>query len=125
MSSSHDSHAASPGADPFAHHTPEFEDPLPGPTWVVFIAIGVITAACALGVTGLYYYLAEQREENFVLSEESKVLVEANAEQSARLEGPYRREIRADNEGATAIVIPIDEAISHIVREAQGASLRN
>ena len=103
--------------DSLEHNPGDHEDPLAGPTWAVsFVSIGLFVAI-VLGVTALAYTMRDAEIRTAVIDQPNAQVEGLKAAQNARLTAPPHRELRAENGGDPAIVIPIDEAMRRIAQE--------
>ena len=109
--------------DVFEHNPGDHEDPLTGPSWFVGLVGGLILVATLLGLTALYYNMVTEEEVEKVINTGREELENLRREQSMHLVGPARREERLVNgEVVIALVIPIDQAMELVVRDAEGTS---
>lgn len=94
------------------------EDPVTAPTWSIGIAGVLVFIFCVLIVAALYYKMdRDQLARTFDAPPIVKV-EQARADQLQRLNGQMRVEMRPDNEGEPALVIPVDQAIDRYLAEA-------
>jgi len=100
-----------------------YEDPLPGPTWIVGILGAVLLAVIVLGLTALFYNAQAKEDDKKVVSKEPDEIIKLRAAQTEVLTGtPRLREVsETDAQGQTRVVqslaIPIDQAMQIIVNE--------
>lgn len=109
--------------DVFEHNPGDHEDPLTGPSWYVGIVGVLILVAMLLGLTALYYNMVTEEEVEKVINSGREELEDLRREQSLYLTGPARWEERlVDGEVVIALIIPIEEAMELVVRDAEGTS---
>ncbi|UCD76167.1 MAG: hypothetical protein JSV91_04435 [Phycisphaerales bacterium] len=82
----------------------------------VLIIAGCVLAALTLAAIAIFQDAAAKAENARVGDRYTPELTEMKRGQAARLEGPSRWEIRS--EGVRSLVIPIDEAVEAVIREA-------
>ena len=86
---------------------------------VVIIAI-ILLAAITLSAIALFQDAATKAENARVGDRYTPELTKLKRQQAARLDGPPRWEIRTED--VRSLVIPVDEAVEAVIREAAGAS---
>ena len=110
-------------SDVFEHNPGDHEDPLTGPSWCVGLVGGLILVATLLGLTAMYYNMVTEEEVEKVIIVGQEELELLRREQSMHLTGSARWEERlVDGEVVIALVIPIDQAMQLVVRDAEGTS---
>jgi hypothetical protein len=85
---------------------------------VVIIAV-ILLATIILSAIALFQDAANKAQNARVGERYTPELTELKREQAARLAGPPRWEIRTEN--VRSLVIPIDEAVEAVIREASQA----
>ena len=109
--------------DVFEHNPGDHEDPLTGPSSYVGLVGVLILVAMLLGLTALYYNMVTEEEVEKVINSGREELDDLRWEQSLHLTGPARWEERlVDGEVVIALIIPIEEAMELVVRDAEGTS---
>ena len=107
-------------SDSYEHSPGDHEDPLAGPTWVIGVAGTAILIATVLGVTALFYDVADREivtKEEQTGPKPADVMREA---QLSRLE-ISRKELRTETGDVAAVVIPIEQGIDLVIPELQGS----
>jgi hypothetical protein len=111
----------------FEHNLGDHEDPLPGPTWIVTFVGAVLLTVIILGLTALLYNAQEQEDEVKLIQRDPEELASLRDQHLAQITGePRWVEETVTVEGSQqeqkvqALVIPIDQAMQLVVKEAGG-----
>ena len=106
----------------YEHNPGEHEDPTAGFTWLMGLVGVLLLVVVILGLTALYYNVKAEMFQRQVVSAERWELLELHRPQEALLAGPPRY-IERDQQGETvrAYIIPIEQAMEIVVRDANAA----
>ncbi len=104
------------------HNPRDHEDPTPGLTWLMGLVGVLLLVVFVLGITALYYNVRAEMFQRQVVSAERLEVQELRREQEALLAGPPRF-VERDEQGetVTAFIIPIEQAMEIVIREANAA----
>jgi hypothetical protein len=111
--------------DPVPHdlqpNPPDRADPTPGLTWLLGLVGTLLLVVIVLGLTALYYNVKAEVFQRQVVSAQRVELEALRREQEALLAGPPRY-VEREQQGETvrAYIIPIEQAMEIVVREAAG-----
>jgi hypothetical protein len=106
----------------YEHNPEDHDDPTAGFTWLLGLVGVLLLVVTILGLTALYYNVKADMFQRQVVSAEREELLELRRGQEALLAGPPRY-LERDEQGETvrAYIIPIEQAMEIVVREANAA----
>ena len=106
----------------YEHNPGEHDDPTAGFTWLIGLVGVLLLVVIILWVTALYYNVKAGIFQRQVVNAPRLELLELRRPQEALLAGPPRS-IERDEQGETvrAYIIPIEQAMEIVVREAAAA----
>jgi hypothetical protein len=103
----------------YEHNPEDHDDPTAGFTWLMGLVGVLLLVVIILALTALYYNVKAEMFQRQVVSAPRAELLELRRQQEALLAGPPRS-IERDQQGETvrAYIIPIEQAMEIVVREA-------
>jgi hypothetical protein len=106
----------------YEHNPDDHDDPTAGFTWLMGLVGALLLVVIILGLTALYFNVKAEMFQRQVVSAERLELQALRREQEALLAGPPRFiEREQQGETVTAYIIPIEQAMEIVVREANAA----
>jgi hypothetical protein len=103
----------------YEHNPEDHDDPTAGFTWLMGLVGVLALVVIILALTALYYNVKAELFQRQVVNAPRPELLELQREQEALLAGPPRS-IEREEQGETvrAYIIPIEQAMEIVVREA-------
>jgi len=94
----------------------DHDDPEPGMTWFITLASAIVLTALVLGLSALYYGVADQWTQEMVISKPAEQYERLRNDQLSLLAAPRRFEVLdADGNPVSRIGIPIGQAMEALV----------